>query len=99
MIRPECLLADFHGAPCKRFATGTPAAGMFKATEVVVERGHLGMIRPESLFHDGQPSLIQPLRLSKLARVLVKYGQVVESCCHLGIGASKGLLRHCQCSS
>src|SRR5262249_24430548 len=66
-----------------------PAARMLEPTEVVINGGDVGMVRPKNPGDDRERPEIESLSLDKASLVFVDYRQVVQQCRGLEMSAAE----------
>ena len=79
MIGAERFFTDTDGPAREGLALRKPAARVFQAAEVVINRGHLGVLRAQRFGSDGQRALIELGSFVETRGVLVKHRQIVEN--------------------
>jgi hypothetical protein len=72
------------------------ATGMFQSTQIMVERGHLGVVRAEGWFHDFKRAAVESLGLGELTGVFVEDGQIVEDASNFQVVRTKDGFRQRQ---
>src|SRR5688572_19093075 len=72
------------------------ATSVFQSAQIVVERGHLGVVGAKDSLQDFKRTTIEPPGLSKLARVFVEDAEIVEDAGHFQRVRTKGGFRQRQ---
>src|SRR5258707_248802 len=91
---PPKLSEDSQHSAVKRLSLSQPIGLAEQPGQVVEACCHVGMLRAEALFINGERPAVKRLGLTQRLGRAEQAGQVVEACCHVGMLGAEALLNN-----